>query len=138
MLVFTRYPELEFTWFVLNSDTPIDEWLTTMEKYANQGLTKYELYDLRKARIDVEQFTSDDIHAIVDAAGSSTHLRPPEGKTAMLVNEEVVFGLNRMYDILANMEESITWETRVFYSLSDAVEWLGKDVEKIVLEKQAS
>ena len=58
MLVFTRYPELEFTWFVLNSDTPIDEWLATMEEYANQGLTKYELYDLRKARIDVEQFTS--------------------------------------------------------------------------------
>jgi len=138
MIVFTRYPELEFTWFTLESNTPIDEWLATMGEYATQGLTKYELYDLRKARIDVEQFTSGDIHTIVDAAGSSSNLRAPGGKTALLVKEEVVFGLSRMYDILANMEKSITWETRVFYSLSDAVAWLGDDIKKIVLEKQAS
>ncbi|MBW2366073.1 MAG: hypothetical protein JRF25_13765 [Deltaproteobacteria bacterium] len=101
-------------------------------------MTKYELYDLRKARVDIEQFTTDDIHNIVDSAAASIHLRPPEGKTAMLAKEDVVFGLSRMYDILANMEESITWETRVFYSLSDAVKWLGKDVQKIVLGKRAS
>ncbi|MBW1815472.1 MAG: hypothetical protein JRJ39_18135 [Deltaproteobacteria bacterium] len=133
MLAFTRYPELDFTWFVLKSDTSADEWLATLGEYANQGLTKYELYDLRKARVDIEQFTTDDIHNIVDI-----QLRPPESKTAMLAKEDVVFGLSRMYDILANMEESITWETRVFYSLSDAVKWLGKDVQKIVLGKRAS
>ena len=138
MLAFTRYPELDFTWFVFKSDTSTDEWLATLGEYANQGLTKYELYDLRKARVDIEQFTTDDIHNIVDSAAASIHLRPPEGKTAMLAKEDVVFGLSRMYDILANMEESITWETRVFYSLSDAVKWLGKDVQKIVLGKRAS
>jgi len=26
MLAFTRYPELDFTWFVLKSDTSADEW----------------------------------------------------------------------------------------------------------------
>jgi len=110
MIVFTRYPELEFTWFTLESNTPSDEWLATMGEYATQGLTKYELYDLRKARIDVEQFTSGDIHTIVDAAGSSSNLRAPGGKTALLVKEEVVFGQFKSIPPIPLMKSSDVFE----------------------------
>jgi len=138
VLVFTRYPDQDFTWFTLKGAINTDEWISTIEEYAAQGLTKYELFDLLKVEMDMELPTSDDIRRIFDSARSGAHLRPPGGKTAMLANEEVIFGLSRMYDILATTEESITWETGVFHSLSEAVEWLGDDIKKIVLGKKAS
>ena len=135
MLVFTRYPDQNFTWFTLKSIVTVDEWINTLNDYGNQGLTKYELYDLQNAPIDAEQFTSEDINKIVSLASINSHLRPPNGKSAIVAKENVVFGLSRMFSLLSEMEASITWETNVFDSLAEAVAWLGKDVEKIILGK---
>ena len=137
MLVFTRYPNQNFTWFKLKGITTIDEWIATLKEYARQGLTRYELYDYQDAPIDVEQFSVDDINRIIHVAGVHGHLRPADSKTALVANADVVFGLSRMYSSLAELENSINWETRVFSSLPEATTWLGKEVEKIVIENEA-
>jgi hypothetical protein len=135
MLVFTRYPDQDFTLFTLKGIFNTDEWLSAIQEYADQGLTKFELLDLRKVQLDIELPKNDDIRRILTLVCSGAQFRPPGGRTAIVTNNDVIFGMSRMYDILASMEESITWETVVFHSLSEAVKWLGKDIEKIVLEK---
>ncbi len=43
MLDYTRFPDYDFTWFVLKGETLIDEWLETVRRYGAEGMTRYAL-----------------------------------------------------------------------------------------------
>ena len=53
--------------------------------------------------------------------------RPAGSKTALLVSQREEQGLSKIYDILAQARAA-TWETRAFFSLDEAEEWLGIDL----------
>ena len=121
MLDYTRYPDDDFTWFVVKGDTTIDEWLQTVQQYGREGMTRYELYDLR-AR--VTPFTTDEIEQILSQSMQDRLLRPSNGKTAIVVDESLKYGLVRMYDALAELEGLLA-DTRPFYDMAEAIQWLG-------------
>jgi hypothetical protein len=127
MLVYTRYPDYDFTWFVLKSDVPIAKWLATIQQYSREGMTRFELYDLRARDAS---FTTEEIQSIVQQTLQHGPLRPARAKTAIVVNETLKFGLVRMYESFAALE-GITTETRPFYDLTEAVGWLGKGIDQI-------
>lgn len=89
MLEYTRYPDDDFTWFVLKGDKTIEEWLQTVRRFVSEGMTRYELYDLR-AR--VTPFTTDEIEQIVHQTIQDVPLRPSNGKTAIVVDESLKYG----------------------------------------------
>ena len=127
MLEYTRYPDDDFTWFVLTGETPIAAWLETVRRYGSEGMTRYELYDLR-AR--ATPFSTEEIEQIVRQTIQDVPLRPPGGKTAIVVNETLKFGLARMYETFAELE-GIATETRPFYDMAEAVQWLGDSIANI-------
>ena len=127
MLAYTRYPDHDFTWFDLKGDIPIAKWLATIQQYSREGMTRFELYDLR-AR--AAPFTTEEIRAIVDQTLQHGPLRPANSKTAIVVSETLKYGLVRMFESFAALE-GITTETRPFYDLTEAVRWLGHRIEKI-------
>jgi hypothetical protein len=43
MPAYTRYPDDDFTWFVLTGDTTIEAWFQTVQQCGRQGMTRYEL-----------------------------------------------------------------------------------------------
>ncbi|MCP4643218.1 MAG: hypothetical protein GY851_22415 [bacterium] len=138
MFVYTKYPEQELAVLVVKGDTTIDEWLDALTRYDAEGPMKYELYDLRQ---QTTPLSSDDIHRIVQLSEKDRHLRPPEGKTAIIVGDALKFGLARMYELMSEIE-GVTWETKPFYTVDEAAGWLGKDVagllENVVAPESAA
>lgn len=57
-------------------------------------------------------------------------LRPSNGKTAIVVDESLKYGLVRMYDALAEME-GLAADTRPFFDMTKAVQWLGISIANI-------
>lgn len=101
MLSFWRYPELDFSWFVSRGETSIAAWLQTVRQYGTEGMTRLELYDLRP---QTNLYSNKEITIILQQTLKDQSLRPPDGRTAILVDEAVKFGLSRMYEIQAEVE----------------------------------
>jgi hypothetical protein len=124
MLSYTRYPDLDFTYFVSEGETTIEEWLETVRRYGRDGMTTRELYDLRP---QTNIFTNDEVGMILQKTMRDQALRLPTGRTAVIVDKAIKFGLSRMYGIQAEIS-GVSSNTEVFYKLEDATEWLGDDV----------
>jgi hypothetical protein len=130
VLRYTRYPEFDFTWFVSEGHTPIGDWLETVRRYGMEGMTRFELYDLRG---HITVFSPDDIGEILKQTIADIDLRPPGGKTAVVVNDVVQLGLTALYSAYAK-SYGITTETNEFSDVRDAAAWLGKDIAVLVLK----
>jgi len=126
MMTYTRHPEHDFTLFASNGDTTIGEWLDTLRQYGAKGITKFELFDLRR---HTNLFTTQEIERIIDFVGNNVKYRPPETKTAILVDQTSMFGVSRMYEILNEVEGMAGIVTEVFYDFDDTIEWLGEKAE---------
>ena len=124
MLTFTRHPGFDFTHFVSEGATSIANWLETVQRYGDAGLTTRELYDLRQ---HTNLYTNEEIGEILNLAVKNKPLHKPNRKTALLVDNTSQFGLSRMYELKSEVEGVLT-RTRVFYELDDAIAWLGEDV----------
>lgn len=131
MLTYTRYPEFDFTCFVSKGETTIEDWLQAITNYGAEGMTTLELYDLRQ---QTNLFSVEEISRILKRTLSDKDLRPPKGKTAVLVDEAVKFGLARMYEMRAEAED-ISSNTQVFLGLDQALDWLGEDVARCIAEQ---
>jgi hypothetical protein len=124
MLTYTRYPDLDFTYFVSEGETNIEEWLETVLRYGRDGMTTREIYDLRQ---QTNVYTNDEVGLILHQTKKDQALRPPNGKTAVVVDKAIKYGLSRMYALHAEVED-VPSTTEVFYQLDEAVDWLGGDV----------
>ena len=122
MMRYTRHSEHDFTLFVSIGDTTIDEWLDTIARYSMEGISRLELYDLRE---HTNLFSNDEIEMILAHAIKNTNIRPKENKTAIVVSGEAQFGLSRMYAGIAMVEGLENNETMAFYTMEQAVAWLG-------------
>lgn len=130
MLSYTRHPDLDFTYFISIGKTTIENWLETVGKYGQDGMTTLELYDLRS---QTNIFTNDEVGMILQQTMKDQALRPPKGKTAVVVDKAVKYGLTRMYEMQAEIENASS-TTEVFYKLDDALDWLGGDVAGCIPE----
>ena len=132
MLSYTRYPDLDFTWFVSEGETTIENWIDTVHTYGKEGMTLLELYDLTR---QTNLFAVEEIGKILELTLETQSLRPLNGKTAVLVDEVVKFGLSRMYEMQADAE-GVSSNTQVFYHLEAAASWLGDDVAQLVAQSK--
>jgi len=128
MLSYKRYPDFNFTHFVSEGETTIENWLETVRRYGRDGMTTRELYDLRQ---QTNIFTNDEIGLILKKTMRDQALRPPTGRTAVIVDKAIKYGLSRMYGIQAEIS-GVSSKTEVFYQLDEAIEWLGEDIARCV------
>ena len=124
MMTYSRRPKHDFTLFISEGNTTIDEWLDTVGRYSTiEGISRLELYDLRK---HTHLFSKDEIEQLLLHALDNYRIRPKNNRTALLVSQGVLYGLSRMYESLTKIEGIKNNETEVFDNLEDAVEWLGE------------
>jgi hypothetical protein len=126
MMTYNRHPKHDFTLFISEGNTTIDEWLDTVGRYSARGISRLELYDLRS---HTNLFSNDEIEQLLIHALDNSNIRPKNNKTALLVNQGVLYGLSRMYESLAKIEGIENNETEVFDNLEGAVEWLGEQAK---------
>ena len=124
MLSYTRHPNLDFTCFVSDGETTIENWLKTIHEYGAERMTTRELYDLRG---QTNLFSNDEVGQILELALKNRAIHKGNRKTAVVVDTISQFGLSRMYELKSEVEGVLT-KTQVFYQLDDAIEWLGDDV----------
>jgi hypothetical protein len=85
----------------------------------DRNLDRPELVDARGAKADL---TTEQIRRLVQRAANM--LRVVDlGPTAIVTNNDVVFGMARMYSLLA---ESVGVAAEVFRDLESATRWLGR------------
>jgi hypothetical protein len=73
MLSFTRYPKLDFTWFISEGETTTENWFQTVSSYRKEGVTTFELYDLRQ---QTNLFSVEEIEMILHYTHNSESSRP--------------------------------------------------------------
>ena len=128
MLSYTRHPNLDFTCFVSDGETTIENWLKTIHEYGAGRMTTRELYDLRG---QTNLFSNDEVGQILEIALKNQAIHEGNRKTAVVVDTISQFGLSRMYELKSEVEGVLT-KTQVFYQLDDAIEWLGDDVASCI------
>jgi len=128
MLSYTRHPNLDFTCFVSDGETTIENWLKTIHEYGAERMTTRELYDLRG---QTNLFSNDEVGQILEIALKNQAIHEGNRKTAVVVDTISQFGLSRMYELKSEVEGVLT-KTQVFYQLDDAIEWLGDDVASCI------
>jgi len=117
----------EFTIFTITKDVMYDEFRNTLRSYAETGTTSFEIFDFRNS--SEYSFTAEQIDQLIDDAKSSTNSRPFGSKTALVVNNDVDYGMSRVYQALS-IAEGLTWETGIFRSLDEAYKWLNLSQEE--------
>jgi len=126
-MTFKTDPSEDLTIFTVTGDVGFAELVNAHNSYGAAGLTRFEIYDLRNGTLG--SFTSEQMDKLAIVGKASIGLRPKRCKTALVVSEDVDFGMGRVYQALSEMA-GVTWGTEVFRSVDEAYDWLDVPQEK--------
>lgn len=118
----------DLTIFNARGSVTLKDWIAVLEEYQGQDMTKNRLYDFRG--LGGERITPEQIEQIAWRIMNAPTLIPRGGKTAMVVAHQSDFGLTRVYQQHID-KETIGRETRTFWDMDEACQWLGVDVRLI-------
>lgn len=110
---------LDLTTFVLSGETTPKELLDTLHTFYQQP-TRYMLWDIRKAVLN--QVNKDDLKNIILATKRFAESRVG-GKTALVAETDLQFGLARMYSTFAELENHPIGIS-VFRDPQTAIDWI--------------
>jgi hypothetical protein len=98
----------------------IEELIHAFENFMKHDVTPYLLWDFTDA--DLSQITQKGMEEIIAVAKSKAHLRK-NGRTALVVSQDLSFGLSRMYETLSKIREHPISHF-VFRDMDKALTWL--------------
>lgn len=124
MLKYERFESCDFTFFEVESETPFSDWLRALASYEKAGMTAFELFDMRRLTIHP---TEQEIRQIITQDQKTRDRRPVGSKTAIVINTPMENWWVRFYSILSKVI-NVNWETKGFFSITEAVTWLGIDL----------
>jgi len=101
-----------------------EELLIWLSEYYSGITTKLILWDFNEA--DLSSITSEEFMEIAKEVKNRSDLRA-EGKTAFVVNNDLGFGLGRMFQAFSEIEGT-QLEFMSFRDVVEARKWLGLDV----------
>ncbi len=99
----------------------IEDSIDKIETYYAGKVTKYTLWDFTQSTSSV--ITNSDLRNIIKITKKYAELRRG-GKTALVFNKLLDFGLGRMFETFAQIED-MPFELRSFRNMEKALEWLG-------------
>ncbi len=112
--------ELNLTVFTVIGEVSIDEIITTLKNFYLGVTTKLTLWDFSEGT--ASKLSRDDIRVLVGLSKRRADVRR-EGKTAIVAPSTLDYGLGRMLEIFADIED-LQFEISTFHSLDEAKEWL--------------
>ena len=117
----TRFESDDLTIHAASGDLSFDEAFREIEAYYKQKKpTRNVLWNLNQ--VSALNFTSEEIEKIASYEPRFEDIRP-SGKTAIVANEDLSFGISRMFELYSQMKQA-PHDVRVFRELEQAMEWL--------------
>ena len=116
----TYDPSKDLTIIGFSGKVTVDEIVDAIEDYYRGDITTNLIWDYTSA--DLTVITSDQLQHISSVAQSYAPLRKG-GKTAIVMPDELGFGIGRMYEIFNEMNE-VPIEYHIFKRIDEAMDWL--------------
>ncbi len=99
----------------------IDDIIEALDDFYKTRLTKYLIWDLNNG--GDAQLTTRDMEQIVQFSRENGAARP-DGKSAIVTNNDLYFGISRMFETYAETSPQLSLVFRVFREVEDAKRWL--------------
>lgn len=116
--------EKDMTVFTVIGKVSVKEIVAAITDFYETSITSNVLWDLTES--NVSEISSTEVKAIADLSFKYAEKRS-SGKTAIVGNEDLTFGLSRMYEMTKEAFE-LPFETRTFRDIDKARTWLlGED-----------
>ncbi|MGB5747613.1 MAG: hypothetical protein WBM69_11550 [Desulfobacterales bacterium] len=109
------------TSYIVQGTLMTDQIIATIDEFFSEKPTKYVLWNFSQAQI--AQISNNDIKEIVKIVTKYAD-RNIVLKTALVFSEDGAFGLGRMFEMLAEMEET-PQQFMSFRNADDAYKWLS-------------
>ena len=110
---------LELSTYVVKGKISFEEIFDALLEFYSHP-TKYLIWDIREA--DISNASNDDLRKLVKTTKEVARVRP-SGKTAILGQTDLQFGLARMYATYGELEDHPV-QISVFRSLEPAMKWI--------------
>ena len=130
MIDFKTYKNHDLTIFTALEDLNWQEWIDMYRRYMAQGVSRYELYDLRSAKTVL---TLDEVRSLTYFVEPLVSVRDKDSKTAFLVNNSEHVRLINFYKVVLDAIQG-QWASETFYRCDDAQKWLGIDITAMITE----
>jgi hypothetical protein len=113
-----------FTWA---GQVMFSELTDSLRAYAKDGPTRYELYDLRE--LTGERLSKEEIERLVAFLNKHASYRPKNSETAVVVDQDIDFGISTMIATLTYIDGVVPYEVKVFRSMGEAINWLDLEAD---------
>ena len=110
------------TIFNLTGEVTLSDLIDTIDTYGKSDPTFYEIYDARE--IDGDRLTTAEIQKLAVFLKKHPNRRALGSKTAVVVSNDIDFGLSRMISSLTDQE--VPYKIEVFRTMDMAHQWLDR------------
>lgn len=110
------------TVFNLTGEVTLSGLIDTIDTYGKSDPTLFEIYDARE--IGGDRFTSAEMQKLAVYLKSHADRRALGSKTAVVVNNDIDFGLSRM--ILSLTDQEVPYKIEVFRTMDMAHQWFDE------------
>jgi hypothetical protein len=121
-----QYDDLDLTIHEATEPTDTHEIISLLEDFYQNRVTTYLIWDLDKG--GNPELSPNDILQIIGISRKYSSQRK-NGKTAIVTDDDLYFGLSRMYETYSEIEADLSLEVKVFRNFKEAIAWFGIDVK---------
>ena len=122
-----QYKDLELTIHEATEPINTHDIISLLKDFYQSRVTTYLIWDLNKG--GNPELSIDDIRKINDISIEYGSQRKA-GKTAIVTDNDLYFGLSRMYEIYAEIETDLPLQVQVFREFRQAIAWFGITVKE--------
>jgi len=121
-----QYKELDLTIHEATEQIDTHDIISLLEDFYQSRVTTYLIWDLNKG--GNPELSPDDIARIIGISVKYGSQRK-NGKTAIVTDNDLYYGLSRMYESYSAIEPDMSLQVQVFRDFEQAIAWCGMDLK---------
>jgi hypothetical protein len=123
MTIFTSHDlSRDLTIFTASGELTYAEQMTVLQAFYGGDPTANTVWDFRA--IEGNRISSEEVGKIISFVKQKVDRRK-KGKTALVSGSDLDFGLSRISEVYADIE-NLPWQIRAFQSMDDALKWIDE------------
>jgi len=120
-----QYKDLDLTIHEAIDKIDINDIIAELKDFYNNRMTTYLIWDLNKG--GDPDLSRNDMQCIIDFSKKYGSLRK-NGKSAIVTDNNLYYGLSRVFEIYAEMETGLSLHFRVFRKIKEAKDWMEEEI----------
>jgi len=117
-----QYKDLDLTIHEATEQVNTHDIISLLKDFYQNRVTTYLIWDLNKG--GNPELSRNEIKKIIGISIKFSSQRKT-GKTAIVTDNDLYYGLSRTYEIYSEMEKDLSLQVRVFRNFKQAIAWFG-------------